>query len=59
MTTGSFILSMLIYSITGGIYIGVSVGYFGCRKFIRGGIAAMIALSFIFLMAECVFGGAL
>lgn len=50
-----FMLKMLMYTFSGGLYIGMSVVHFEGRHPIRGGIYAMFALSLIFCMADTVF----
>lgn len=52
-----YILSLLLYAMLGGLYIGASVGYFIELRYIRGGISAMIALSLVLMMIKTIFGG--
>ena len=50
-----FMLKMLLYVFSGGLYIGLSVVHFEERHHIRGGIYAMFALSLILCLADTVF----
>lgn len=55
MTNGYFMISMLVYTLGGGLYIGFSIDEFKKGRHCKFGIYLSLAISLILLMAKTIF----
>ena len=55
MTNGYFMISMLVYTLGGGLYIGFSIDEFKKGRYCKFGIYLSLAISLILLMAKTIF----